>query len=276
MSETDLQYSIIVGYRFFDLQNPAEIRALLKTECETLKIVGTIILSHEGINLYIAGIHDSVAQLKSRMSEKFKFPSITYKENRSARLPWRRMIVKVKEEIISLGIPDIRPAEFTAKTVSPNDFKKWMDEKRDMVVFDTRNDYEVQLGKFNGAIDLQIQTFREFPKKIGSLPEDMKEKTVVMYCTGGIRCEKASALLLKQHGFKEVFQLDGGILNYFKAVGAAHYEGECLVFDRRVGLNGSEEEKNDCLQCGSPLSPQDYDDPKLVPFRTCPRCFHIT
>ncbi len=271
----DMEYTVIAGYRFFDLKNKSEIRYPLRSFCRQLDLVGTILLSDEGINCYVAGTHQSIERFKTHLHDELLVPTIEWKEHRSLTMPWRRMLVKLKKEIITMGFPDIRPADFTAKNISPKQFKEWLDTDKDMMVIDTRNDYEVKLGKFKTAIDLHVANFTEFALRARELPSAAKDKPVVMYCTGGIRCEKASALFLKHYGFKEVYQLKGGILNYFKEVGGDHFEGECLVFDRRVGLSPNEVESNQCFVCHANLSAADRLSERYQPFLRCPHCADI-
>lgn len=273
MSASDFKFTVIAGYRFFDIADPKSAQAKLRDRCKTLNILGTIILSHEGINSYVAGSHESIESFKNFLQVDLGFPEIEFKQHQSSAAPWRYLMVKVKKEIITMGDSDIRPVDFTGDRISPKQFKQWLDEKKDIAVLDTRNGYEVEFGKFSNAIDLRVRTFKEFAERVTELPENLKKKPLVMYCTGGIRCEKASALLLKKHGYEEVYQLDGGILNYFKEVGGDHYEGECLVFDRRVGLNPHEVESKHCYNCHTPLSADDLNDPHYVPFRNCPHCY---
>jgi UPF0176 protein len=264
-------YLNIAGYRFFRIEDPDSLRYPLRDFCRELGLKGTILLSHEGINSYLSGLPEAIQQYRDHIREELGFPEMDYKEIWSANHPYTRMLVKVKKEIIKLGDPDIQPEKFTAPYLSAQEFKQWLDEGRDMVILDTRNDFEINLGKFSSAIDLGIHAFLEFPEKIKDLPEDMKNKPVVTYCTGGIRCEKASPLLLQKHGFKEVYQLEGGILKYFEECGAAHYEGECFVFDHRIGLNSNleETETTQCNQCRTALTSEALkENPQM-----CPHCF---
>ncbi len=178
----------------------------------------------------------------------------------------------MKNEIISLGLDSIRPAESTGETITPTEFKNWLDEGRDIVVLDTRNDYEVRLGAFEGAIDLDLSTFRGFPDAVGSSEID-KNRTIVMYCTGGIRCEKASAVMMQQ-GWKDVRQLEGGILGYFEEVGGNHWNGDCFVFDRRVALDPALEETTAevCWACREPLTEDELESKQYVVGESCPYC----
>src|SRR5262249_5606336 len=149
----------------------------------------------------------------------------------SAEQPFRRMLVKVKQEIIAFGVAGIEPGRTTSTKLAPQTLKQWLDEGRPVTLLDTRNDYEVRLGTFENAVTLGIDHFRSFPAAVRELPAAMKQQPIVMFCTGGIRCEKAGPLM-EREGFEQVFQLDGGILKYFEECGGEHYDGECFVFDR--------------------------------------------
>lgn len=249
-----MKYTNISAYRFIDLEELSliDLRIKLKNKALKLQIKGTILLSQEGINLYVAGKPLTIDLFKNFLNELKEFKNLTYKESLSDSIPFKRLLVKIKQELIPLGYPEVQPAKFTAPHLSPEEFKKWYEEERDMVVLDTRNDYEVDFGTFDKAIDLSIQHFRHFPAAIKALPDTIKEKPIVTFCTGGIRCEKAAAYLLQQ-GFKEVYQLDGGILNYFDKCGDAYYQGSCFVFDNRAAVNPKLEEIHtvDCKICGN-------------------------
>lgn len=233
----------IAAYKFVSLQASClpELKDNLKTKVDELQLKGTILLSVEGINLFIAGLAESVKAFQIYLQELPYFAHLEYKESWSAAQPFEHMFVKIKTEIIPFGIPEIAPEQFTAPRISPATLKQWYDENKEMVVLDTRNDYEIQFGKFAKAVDLDLKHFRDFPKAIEEKFSAFKDKPIVTYCTGGIRCEKAATWLL-QAGFKEVYQLDGGILNYFEQHAGAHYEGDCFVFDARVAVDPNLEE----------------------------------
>ena len=186
----------ISGYRFVDLPNRDEMRYPMLEYCEELELRGTVLLSHNGINFFLAGSQLSIDSFLLYLEKDERFKSIPIKVSYTDYRPFRRMLVKLKKEIISLGRKDIRPEEFTGKRISPSEFKRMLDEGEDVVVLDTRNEYETRIGSFEGAVELGIGTFRNFPQAIGSLPDEYKSKTLVMYCTGGIRCEKASVVMV--------------------------------------------------------------------------------
>ncbi len=225
----------IAGYKFIELQSLEELQQTLLAQCTNLGLKGTILLSQEGLNINLAGTEDSIALFKKELP----FKDITFRESTSDILPFKRLKVKIKKEIITMGNPAIRPEKNRAPLISPKELKQWLDNKRDIILLDTRNAFEVEAGKFKDAVHLSLKHFTEFPEAAKSLPY---EKPIVTYCTGGIRCEKGALQLIKD-GFKEVYQLEGGILNYFKEVGGAHYEGECFVFDERITLDTQLSEK---------------------------------
>lgn len=224
-------------YRFVTLPNPEVLRDRLKVRALENGLRGSILLSHEGINGFLAGPESVLrSYLEWLFSEHPEFHGIEVKESLSTRVPFSRMLVKVKKEIITMGRPDIRPSEMTGRRIFPKQLKDWYDSKKEFVIVDTRNDYEVSQGTFKNAVHYDIGTFKEFPEKLEVEAAHLRDKTVVMFCTGGIRCEKATALAVDL-GIKEVFQLEGGILRYFEEVGGAHYRGDCFVFDHRTNVD---------------------------------------
>jgi len=266
----------ISGYRFVAIPDRVEMRYPLRDFCVELGIKGTILLSGEGINFFLAGSEEATDQFLARLDEDERFRDIPLKVSRSDEQPFNRMLVRLKREIISIGLEEVKPAEFTGPNISPREFKEWLDEGREVAILDTRNDYELRMGKFDGAIDLEIGSFRDFPKAIESLPESMKKKPVVMYCTGGIRCEKASAVMLNA-GFTDVRQLKGGILGYFEECGGDHWDGECFVFDRRVGVDSELNETGTvvCFECREPLTEEDQASEHYRIAESCPYCIRF-
>lgn len=230
----------ISAYQFVALPDAADLCPLLLERALALQLKGTILLAEEGINLFLAGpreaVHDFVTQLQSDP----RFAGIAPKESWSARQPFKKMLVKVKREIIRMDHPTIRPAAGRAPAVTAATVKRWLDagvddSGRPVVTLDTRNDFEVDHGTFTGAIDWRISKFTEFPQALLDHKASLQDKTVVSFCTGGIRCEKA-AILMREVGLEHVYQLEGGILKYFEEVGSAHYQGNCFVFDERRTL----------------------------------------
>jgi UPF0176 protein len=263
----------IAAYRFVAIDHLAELRAQLKKRCVALGLKGTILLAREGINLFLAGTPQDIAAFISWMEADPRFAGMEYKRSISGEQPFNRMLVKLKKEIISMGVPEINPALAPAPALAARTLKAWLDDGREVVLLDTRNQYEIRLGTFHNATHLDIDTFRSFPKAATRLDDSLKKKIVVTFCTGGIRCEKA-APLLQSYGFAEVYQLQGGILKYFEELGAAHYDGECFVFDRRVALNGKLQDAGtvQCFNCLSPVSVEEQRLPDYVPDVSCPHC----
>ena len=226
----------IAAYKFVSLDDLPNRRERLKSRCNELQLKGTILLAPEGINLFFAGATENIAAFKSELRSDAAFAGIQFKDSFSDRQPFGKLLIKIKKEIIPFGVPQVNPAKQPAERLSAGTLKAWLDEGRDIVLLDTRNAFEVKHGTFRNAHDLGINRFRDFPAAMAQADARLKDKTIVTFCTGGIRCEKAAPYLL-QHGFKNVFQLDGGILRYFEECGEAHFDGECFVFDERVALD---------------------------------------
>lgn len=266
----------IAGYRFVDLPDRDSLRQPMIDACASSQLRGTILLAHEGINFFLAGDEQGIEAFLSFLDEDVRFLDIPLKRSHTTYQPFNRMNVRLKQEIISIGMDEVKPAEFTGDTIAPTEFKQWLDEGKTVTVLDTRNDYEIRLGTFENAVDLDITSFRAFPAAIETLPEDIKDTPVVMFCTGGIRCEKASVVMLEA-GFKDVRQLEGGILGYFEQVGGAHWNGDCFVFDHRVALTPELEESNavQCFACRQPLTMEEQESPDYVVEVSCPYCIHL-
>jgi len=231
----------ISTYKFVPLPDAAALRETLLARAQALGLKGTVLLAEEGLNLFLAGppaeVHDFVQQLQADA----RFADLVPKESWSETQPFKKMLVKVKGEIIRMNHPTIRPAEGRAPAVAPATLLRWLDQGHDdggrpVVTLDTRNDFEVDEGTFDGAIDWRITKFTEFPQALRDHLDDLQGKTVVSFCTGGIRCEKA-AILMREEGLEHVYQLDGGILKYFEETDGAHYHGGCFVFDERRAVD---------------------------------------
>ena len=230
----------ISAYQFVPLPDTAILRDLLLQRAQALQLKGTILLAEEGINLFLAGPEWYVRGFIAQLHGDARFADIQPKESWSERQPFKKMLVKVKREIIRMDHPTIRPAKGRAPAVPPATVKRWLDQGHDdagrpVVTLDTRNDYEVDAGTFNGAIDWRLTKFTEFPQAVRDHQADLAGKTVVSFCTGGIRCEKA-AILMREEGLEHVYQLEGGILKYFEETDGSHYQGGCFVFDERRAL----------------------------------------
>lgn len=271
MLETET-YVNIAGYRFIDLSDRDELRAPFLEICQELELKGTVLLSPNGINFFVAGTHEAIEQYVSFLEEDERFQGISLHISYSEYQPFKRMLVRLKNEIISLGMDEIKPAERKGQYIQPKEFKKWLDEGKEVMILDTRNDYELRVGTFENAIDLDIKSFREFPEATKKLEQD-KTTPVVMFCTGGIRCEKASVVMENQ-GWENVYQIKGGILGYFKECGGAHWNGDCFVFDKRVSVNSELEESDHvlCFECRNPLSVEEQKSEDYVIEQYCPYC----
>ena len=231
----------ISSYKFIPIHDAGELRELLLARAQALQLKGTILLAEEGINLFLAGPADAVRSFVAQLQTDARFADITPKESWSEAQPFKKMLVKVKGEIIRMNHPTIKPADGRAPAVAPATVRRWLaqghdDEGRPVVTLDTRNDFEVDEGTFVGAIDWRITKFTEFPDALRSHLDDLKDKTVVSFCTGGIRCEKA-AILMREEGLEHVYQLEGGILKYFEETDGGHYQGGCFVFDERRAVD---------------------------------------
>ena len=242
----------ISAYKFVPLPDAALLRERLLATALELSLKGTILLAEEGINLFLAGPVGDVREFIARLHRDARFADIAPKESWSDTQPFKKMLVKVKGEIIRMNQPTLRPAEARAPAVPPATVIRWLDqghddEGRPVVTLDTRNDFEVDAGTFAGAIDWRITKFTEFPQAVLDHRAELEGKTVVSFCTGGIRCEKA-AILMQSLGLEHVYQLEGGILKYFEETDGSHYQGSCFVFDARravdVHLNPNPEAVN--------------------------------
>jgi UPF0176 protein len=231
----------ISAYRFVAIDDPHELRDKLLGEGRRLGLLGTILLAHEGINLFLAGSAAAVRDFLEMLRADARFTDVEAKESWSAEPPFRKLLVKVKREIIRMNHPAIQPMQGRAPAVDAATAKRWLDqghddEGRPVVTLDTRNAFEVDHGTFVGALDWRLSKFSEFPGALQAHRAELEGKTIVSFCTGGIRCEKA-AIYMREAGLDHVWQLDGGILKYFEATGGAHFRGGCFVFDEREALD---------------------------------------
>lgn len=263
----------IAGYRFVDLPDRDDLLEPFTNLCDELELRGTVLLSLSGINFFLAGAQDKVDAYLQFIERDERFKDIPLKRSYTDYQPFNRMHVKRKKEIISLGLDHIRPIEKTGDRINPKDFRAMLDAEEDIVILDTRNDYETRVGTFANAVELGISNFRDFPEAVDQLGQELKDKTVVMYCTGGIRCEKASVVLMDA-GFKDVRQLEGGILGYFEEVGGEHWKGDCFVFDQRVAVNPDLQETDVemCFRCWQSLSQEEQDSELYEIGVSCPYC----
>lgn len=264
----------IAAYKFVDLDQVEALKADLLPLCKSLELKGTILLSREGINLFLAGLRSNVEKFLSVLRAIPELTDLEVKESISDHQPFSRMLVRLKKEIISMGVQEIQPRRKTSPKISPKQLKAWLDEGREVALLDVRNDYEVELGTFENAIRIGVDSFRDFPAATERLPDEYRQKPIVMFCTGGIRCEKAGPLM-EAKGFQEIYQLDGGILKYFEECGGEHYRGDCFVFDKRVAVDPDLNETTAelCYGCQAVLSIEDQQSPNYDPPNTCPHCF---
>jgi len=230
----------IAAYLFVSLDGLPELRAKMLDECNTRELKGTILLTGEGINLFLAGKTDALRGFLDWLRADPRFAPIQAKESWSDEQPFKKMLIKLKNEIIRMNHPAIRPEEGRANFISPKKLQEWLDRGTDdlgrpVVMVDTRNAFEVEYGTFENALHFNIEKFTEFPAAIAAHKETLMDKTLVSFCTGGIRCEK-SGLYMREIGMQHSYQLEGGILKYFEEVGQAHYQGSCFVFDEREAL----------------------------------------
>ncbi|CAN5207258.1 sulfurtransferase [soil metagenome] len=270
----------IAAYKFISLDQPADMRPQFQEMCTALELKGTILLTPEGINLFLAGSRAAIDRFLDWLRSDSRFADLQVKESYAEEQSFKRMLVKVKREIITMNHPLIRPENGRAPAVEPATLKRWLDQGHDdagkpVVMVDTRNAFEVDVGTFNDTIDYRIEKFSEFPAVIAEHKDDLAGKTVVTFCTGGIRCEKAAIHMLDV-GYDSVYQLDGGILKYFEDVGGAHYSGDCFVFDRRTALNPKLEPTPtvQCYACRAIVTPREQLSPHYVYGVSCPHCIN--
>jgi len=267
----------IAGYRFVDLVDLDRLQSVFRSVCLDLGLKGTVLLASEGVNFYVAGPASSIDGFVQFLGKDERFAGIGLKRSFTDYQPFNRLNVRVKKEIISVGLDNIRPADTTGPSIAPAAFKTMLDSGEFVHVLDTRNEYEMRIGTFENAINLHLPSFRDFPAAVAELPSSMKDEPIVMFCTGGIRCEKASAIMIEA-GFTNVKQLRDGVLGYFEQVGGAHWTGDCFVFDQRVAVNSSLEETDVvvCFACREPLTTEEQTSSDYVVGVSCPYCIGRT
>lgn len=264
----------VAAYKFVKLGSLEQLRVQLREQCMARELRGTILLSHEGINLFLAGPTAELEGFLDELRSLEAFGDLEVKKSYSDKVPFRRMLVRIKREIIPCGIDDIQPEQKTSPKLPAEQLKKWLDEGRKIRLLDVRNNYEIELGTFRGAEHLDLGHFREFQQAVEDMPPESKADPLVMFCTGGIRCEKAGPLM-EQAGFDEVYQLDGGILKYFEECGGEHYDGSCFVFDGRVALDPELKPTGNllCFACQAVLTADDVQSGKFLFGEYCPKCY---
>ncbi|NDC08033.1 MAG: sulfurtransferase [Oxalobacteraceae bacterium] len=271
----------ISAYKFVTLDDIADLRPRFQQRCFDLELKGTILLAPEGINMFLAGSRVAIDSYLDWMHQDMRLTDIIPKESLSERQPFRRMLVRLKKEIITMKNPVIKPQLGRAPAVTAHDLKRWLDQGHDdegkpVVMVDTRNAFEVDVGSFENTLDYRIDKFSEFPDVIAQHKDELNDKTIVTFCTGGIRCEKA-AIYMRNIGYHRVYQLDGGILKYFEEVGGAHYNGDCFVFDHRTALNPQLEETAtvQCFACRAVVTPREQLSPHYAEGKSCPHCASV-
>ncbi len=265
-------------YKFVNLPDYVELRQTLTVLGKQAGIRGTLLLAQEGINGTVAGTREGIDQLKEFLQADKRFEGIEYKESFTDKMPFYRLKVKLKKEIVTLGCPEANPNKQVGTYVAPQDWNALIQDP-DVIVVDTRNDYEVQLGTFKGSLNPHTRYFREFPEFVEKELSAHKDKKIAMSCTGGIRCEKATSYLLAK-GFKDVYHLKGGILKYLEEVPSSEslWEGDCFVFDERVSV-GEGVQAGDyslCRGCRMPLSEEDKKSPHYERGVSCAQCYDTT
>lgn len=256
-------------YKFVSVGDPPALQALLHDECAAQAIKGTILIASEGINGTVSGAGDAIDALISTIRSDARFSDIVVKYSEAAEYPFQRLKVKIKREIVTFGVPEAEPARTMGELVEPEDWNALISDP-DVILIDTRNDYEFEVGTFEGARNPETRAFNEFPDYVRRTLSDDRSRKIAMFCTGGIRCEKASAYML-QEGFANVYQLHGGILRYLERIAPEDslWRGECFVFDERVALEHGVRQGQHvlCSRCGFPIrrESEDSDD-------RCGRC----
>jgi len=273
--QTQADIVVAAMYRFVSLPDFRALREPILDTCTALGIKGTLLLAHEGINGTVSGTREGMNKLLAYLRTLPGLEALEHKESFYQRKPFYRMKVKLKKEIVTMGVEGIDPNVVVGRYVEPKDWNALIADP-DVVLIDTRNDYEFEIGTFDGAIDPQTATFREFPDYVDKHMDPTKHKKVAMFCTGGIRCEKASAFMLEQ-GFDEVYHLKGGILKYLEEVPETEskWRGECFVFDNRVSVNHRLEkgQYDQCHGCRHPITEEQKLDSRYQRGVCCPRCF---
>lgn len=274
-SATDTAVIIAAFYKFARLDGLEQLRDRVHALCSEEGIAGTVLLASEGINATVAGSQTSLDRLLAVLNRDERLAGIEAKFSHAETPPFHRLKVKVKSEIVTMGVAGVNPAQQAGEHVNAGQWNELLQDP-DVLTIDTRNDYEYAIGTFKTAISPQTQNFREFPQFVEQHLDSKRHRKIAMFCTGGIRCEKASAYLLER-GFERVYQLDGGILKYLQQPpeDGSLWEGECFVFDGRVAVNGALEPGKHvmCYGCRRPLSPEDCRSEKYEPGVSCPHCY---
>lgn len=269
---------VVSFYRFTDVVDPETLKCRLQVLCDTAGLMGTVLIAHEGVNGTLAGSGAAAQKALAWLAKSLSLNApIEGRWTEADEAPFRRMRVKVKKEIVTLGRPDIRPDKLTGKYVGTAKWNELITDPNTLVI-DTRNTYEFEVGTFANAVDPETDSFRDFPQFARKLAETNKDRPLAMFCTGGIRCEKATALMLEL-GFRDVYHLQGGILKYLEEVDDDKnlWEGECFVFDKRVAIDRDRAEGDyvQCHACRRPLRSKDLESADYREGVSCPKCVSI-
>ena len=278
MSDYQTPIQVAALYRFTRFDDPAALQTPLQAACDAAGVKGTLLLANEGINGTLAGTHDALSSVLEHIRALPDCAATEVKFSHADEMPFNRMKVRLKREIVTMGQPDIDPRESVGRYVAPQDWNDLISDP-DTVVIDTRNAYEVAVGTFKGAVNPKTKSFRDFPAWFRENREELLggKKKVAMFCTGGIRCEKSTSFL-RSEGIEDVFHLKGGILKYLETVPEADskWEGECFVFDQRVAVKHGLElgSYGQCFACRMPLTEEQMASDDYAPGISCPHCIH--
>ncbi|KPF60382.1 rhodanese-related sulfurtransferase [Rhizobium sp. AAP116] len=273
--ETTGAFCVAALYHFAKFPRFESFQEPLEALCKTEGVKGTLLIAHEGINGTIAGTDAAIAKVLAFLRSQPEFVNLEHKESRASKMPFLRMKVRLKKEIVTMGVEDIDPNEIVGTYVDPKDWNDLISDP-ETIVIDTRNDYETAIGIFRGAVDPNTKTFREFPDWVKNNPGLHNKPKIAMYCTGGIRCEKATAFM-KQQGFDEVYHLKGGILKYLEEVPEEQslWDGACFVFDERVSVTHGLKEGDHrlCHACRNPITAEELTHPHYEEGVSCSHCY---
>ncbi|MGI4850537.1 MAG: rhodanese-related sulfurtransferase [Janthinobacterium lividum] len=273
-------FNIVVAalYKFVRLEETSQLRQNFLKFCHAQNITGTLLIAREGLNGTLAGTRDAMTAFQQYLAQDSRFNDLEYKESYAEKMPFYRLKIKLKKEIVTLGVEGVDPTQQVGTYVEAEDWNQLMADP-DVILIDTRNAYEVAIGTFKKALNPNTKSFRQFPAYVQKNLDPKKHKKIAMMCTGGIRCEKASSYML-QAGFEEVYHLKGGILKYLEKVPAAEnlWQGNCFVFDQRtaVGVGLELSDFSNCHACRHPLSASDRASPHYQAGTACPFCYDST
>ena len=268
-------YRVAALYKFVQIDDCESLQSTLRSECERNGIIGTLLIAKEGINGTVAGSHDGIVALLDTLKSDVRFSDIEVKLSGAQERPFYRLKVKVKSEIVTMGVDGVSPNSVVGEYVEPGDWNELISDP-DVILIDTRNDYESIVGSFEGAVYPNTRNFREFPQWLSDQKEISKDKKIAMFCTGGIRCEKATSFM-KDQGYEHVYHLKGGILRYLEEIPQddSLWNGSCFVFDQRVGIEHELKESalSLCYACGFPVSEEEQQSEQYEAGVSCPNCF---